>query len=91
MNNEEKILQLLERLTEKVEEIDQRSIRTQVLLETDITDRLQLLYEGHGMIADQMKELAGVDRVAALQDDVAMMKDVIKLMRQEIAELKKAQ
>ncbi|MCX4372386.1 MAG: hypothetical protein OSJ58_11255 [Dysosmobacter sp.] len=91
MNNEEKILQLLERLTEKVEEIDQRSIRTQVLLETDITDRLQLLYEGHGMIADQMKELAGVDRVAALEDDVAMMKDVIKLMRQEIAELKKAQ
>ncbi len=91
MNNEEKILQLLERLTEKVEEIDQRSIRTQVLLETDITDRLQLLYEGHRMIADQMKELAGVDRVAALEDDVAMMKDVIKLMRQEIAELKKAQ
>lgn len=91
MNNEEKILQLLERLTEKVEEIDQRSIRTQVLLETDITDRLRLLYEGHGMIADQMKELAGVDRVAALEDDVAMMKDVIKLMRQEIAELKKAQ
>ena len=91
MNNEEKILQLLERLTEKVEEIDQRSIRTQVLLETDITDRLQLLYEGHGMIADQMKELAGVDRVAALEDDVAMMKDVIKLMRQEIAELKRAQ
>ena len=84
-------MQLLERLTEKVEEIDQRSIRTQVLLETDITDRLQLLYEGHGMIADQMKELAGVDRVAALEDDVAMMKDVIKLMRQEIAELKKAQ
>lgn len=91
MNNEEKILQLLEGLTGKVEEIDQRSIRTQVLLETDITDRLQLLYEGHGTILDQMKELSGVDRVAALEDDVAMMKDVIKLMRQEITELKKAQ
>jgi hypothetical protein len=38
-----------------------------------------------------MEELAPKDRVEVLEGDVAMLKDVIKLMRQEIAELKKAQ
>lgn len=71
-----------------LEEIDQRSIRTQVLLETDYADKLQLLYEGHQTL---LETLAPKDRVEALEDDVAMMKDVIKLMRQEISELKKAQ
>lgn len=74
-----------------LEEVDQRSIRTQVLLETDISDQLKLALNGHSLIMEKMDELAPKSRVEVLEDDVAMMKDVIKLMRQEIAELKKAQ
>ena len=95
MNNEEKILQALEELKsdmaeakEKLEEVDQRSIRTQVLLETDYADKLQLLLDGHKTI---LETLAPKSRGEALEDDVSFMKTVIKALSQEIAELKKAQ
>lgn len=102
MNNEEKILQMLvemrsdirqingrlDHLETKVDEIDQRSERTQVLLETDYADKLQLLFDGHTTI---LETLAPKSRVESLEDDVSFMKTVIKAMSQEIAELKKAQ
>ncbi len=75
----------------KLEEVDQRSIRTQVLLETEIQDKIQLLFDGHELIKEKLDELAPKSRVDDLEDDVAMLKDVVKLMRLEIAELKKAQ
>lgn len=98
MNNEEKILELLREMQgdisgikEKLEEVDQRSIRTQVLLETEVRDKIQLLFDGHELIKEKLEELAPKSRVDELEEDVAMLKDVIKLMRIEIAELKKAQ
>lgn len=105
MNNEEKILGLLAEMKsemsemkseisgikEKLEEVDQRSIRTQVLLETEIRDKIQLLFDGHELIKEKLDELAPRNRVDDLEEDVAMLKDVIKLMRIEIAELKQAQ
>lgn len=72
-------------------EVDQRSIRTQVLLETDYHDKLQLLYDGHTAIMEKLDSLTPKTRVEALEDTVDMLKDVIRLMRQDIAELKKAQ
>ena len=71
-----------------VDELDQRSIRTQVLLETEIRDNIQLLFDGHKTI---LETLAPKSRVDALEDDVSFMKTVIKAMSQEIEELKKAQ
>ncbi len=105
MNNEEKILEMLAKLTakvdkqgdqltyltERVDEIDTRSLRSAVLLETEVARDVRLVYEGQEMLRQKMEELAPKDRVEVLEDDVAMLKDVIKLMRQEIAELKKAQ
>lgn len=105
MNNEEKILAILEKhsemmekqgerlayLTERVDEIDARSLRSAVLLETEVAKKIQLVYEGQELLRQKMEELAPKDRVEALESDVAMMKDVLKLMRLEIAELKKAQ
>lgn len=105
MNNEEKILDVLVKLTakvdkqgeqltyltERVDEIDTRSLRSSVLLETEVARDVRLVYEGQEMLRQKMEELAPKDRVEALEGDVAMLKDVIKLMRQEIAELKKAQ
>ena len=105
MSNEEKILEVLAKLTakvdkqgeqltyltERVDEIDTRSLRSSVILETEVARDVRLVYEGKEMLRQKMEELAPKDRVEVLEGDVAMLKDVIKLMRQEIAELKKAQ
>ena len=105
MSNEEKILEVLAKLTakvdkqgeqltyltERVDEIDTRSLRSSVLLETEVARDVRLVYEGQEMLRQKMEELAPKDRVEVLEGDVAMLKDVIKLMRQEIAGLKKAQ
>lgn len=105
MNNEEKILEALVKLTakvdkqgeqltclmERVDEIDTRSLRSSVLLETEVARDIRLVYEGQELLRQKVEKLAPKDRVEALEGDVAMMKDVIKLMRLEIAELKKAQ
>ena len=105
MNNEEKILQLLEGISKKLDSMDGRmdrmegrldsvetlAQRTTVLLETDYADKLQLLFDGHELIKEKLDGLAPRSRVDDLETDVAMLKDVIKLMRMEITELKKAQ
>lgn len=98
MSNEEKILgmlekmnQRMERMEERIDQIDERSQRTAVLLESEIDRKLNLLYEGHESIMEYLDKLATKSRVEILENDVALLKDVVKLMRQEIAELKKAQ
>lgn len=98
MNNEEKILEMLSKMQgditgikETLEEVDQRSIRTQVLLETDITDRLQLLYDGHALLKEKMEELVSKSRIEEIETDIDLLKHAFKLMQQDIAELKKAQ
>lgn len=83
--------QLLEKQGQMIERLDERSQRTAVLLETEVDRKLNLLYEGHGVIMENLDQLAPRSRVERLEDDVALLKDAIKLMRQEISELKKAQ
>lgn len=81
----------LDHVDERLDNVEALSQRTAVLLETDYADKLQLLFDGHTAMMQKLDDLAPRSRVDELEDDVAMMKDVIKLMRQEIAELKKAQ
>lgn len=83
--------QLLEKQGQMIERLDERSQRTAVLLETEVDRKLNLLYEGHGIIMESLDQLAPKDRVEVLESDVALLKDAVKLMRQDIAELKKAQ
>jgi len=75
----------------RIDQIDERSQRTAVLLETEVDRKLNLLYEGHDAIMECLDKLSPKSRVEILEGDVALLKDVIKLMRQEIADLKKAQ
>ena len=91
MTNEEKILEMLEKLTAKVEQIDERSQRTAVLMEADMGPKIQLLYEGHGLIMESLDKLATKTRVEMLESEMGLVKHAIKVMRQEIADLKKAQ
>ena len=74
-----------------LEEVNQRSIRTQVLLETEIRDNIQLLFDGHELIKEKLEDLPPKSRVEEPEEDVAMLKDVTKLLRIEIEELKKDQ
>lgn len=71
--------------------LDERSQRTAVLLETEVDRKLSLLYEGHGVIVNTLDSLASKNRAEVLENDVALLKDAVRLMRQEITELKKAQ
>ena len=105
MTNEEKILALLEKHGEMLEEmrsdisgikdrldqVEDRTQRTAVLLETEVDRKLSLLYEGHDTIMERLDKLASKSRVEELEGDVSLLKDAVRLMRQEISELKKAQ
>ncbi len=105
MTSEEKILEILVQLQtdvsgmknrlgsmeEQMNQLDNKSQRTAVLLETEINHKLDLLYEGHGMIMEHLDKLASKSRVEELESDVVLLKDAVKLMRLEIEALKKAQ
>ena len=105
MNNEEKILMLLEGLTatvakqgeqlakhgERLEEMQETLTRVAVTQEGVVLPRLQALYEGHEAIMEQLKKKADNDRMYELAGDVPMMKDSIKRLRTDVNELKKAQ
>ena len=81
----------LDEHTAMLKNLDERSLKSAVLLETEVPRKFNLLYEGHSVIMENMRGLAEKSRVEALEDDVAMMKDSIKLLRIEVNALKKAQ
>lgn len=102
MNNEEKILALLEgmsadqaemkaELTEMKTELTEMQDLLQkvaVTQEAVILSRLDLLAEGHQNLLDT---LAPKDRVVALEEEVDTLKTVVRLLTHDVAELKKAQ
>lgn len=62
--------------------------RVAVTQENVVIPQIKLLAEGHDML---LQKLARKERVEALEDDVALLKTVIKAMSQRIEELEKAQ
>ena len=81
----------LDTMDERMDRLDERSQRTAVLLETEVDRKLNLLYEGHETIMECLDKLAPTDRVDELESDVIVLKTAVKMLTQEIAELKKAQ
>ena len=95
MNNEEKILELLTemrsemaKMQDTLAEVDQRSVRTQVLLETEFSDKLQLLYDGQVLL---QQTLAPKERVEVLEDEVITLKTTVKMISNRLSVLEKAQ
>ena len=88
MNNEEKILQLLEEM--KTEQAEMRDLLQKVAVtqEAVVLPRLDLLAEGHQNLLDT---LTPKDRVEALEEEVDTLKTVVRLLTHDVAELKKAQ
>ncbi len=60
----------------------------QVILENTVMKQLKLLAEGQQTL---LETLAPRSKVEDLEGDVAMLKQVVRMMSQDIAELKKAQ
>ena len=102
MNKEEKILEMLEKLTvdvgrhgetlnkltvevdrhgEMLEELDDRSLRSAVMVENEVLPKLQLLYEGHVHLQET---LAPKERVEVLEEEVITLKSAVKMMTKRL-------
>ncbi|WP_294855661.1 hypothetical protein [uncultured Oscillibacter sp.] len=88
MNNEEKILEILGIIQTDVADLKDRVVKIEITQENIIIPSIQALAEGQ---ANLLSTLAPKNRVEVLEDEVAFMKSVIKILSQEVAELKKAQ
>lgn len=116
MNNEERILEMLTKLTETVnhqgetlakqgeqldrmeavqaehtehlDTLDARSLKSAVLLETDIPHQLGLLFEGHKTI---LETLSPKSRVEELEEEVTILRSAFQALANRLAALEKAQ
>lgn len=94
MNNEEKILEMLmqiqadqSKMKDDISGLRQTVTRVAVTQENVVIPQIKLLAEGHDLL---LQKLARKERVEALEDDVALLKTVIKAMSQRIESLEKA-
>ena len=80
--------EILERHDATLASLQKTVTRVAVTQENVVIPQIKLLAEGHDML---LQKLARKERVEALEDDVALLKTVIKAMSQRIEELEKAQ
>lgn len=81
MNYEEKMISMLE-------EINQRLVSVEVAQENILIPQIQALAEGQKTI---LETLAPKSRVEALEEEVELLKSIIKMHTNQINDLKKAQ
>ena len=81
MNHEEKMISMLE-------EINQRLVSVEVAQENILIPQIQALAEGQKTI---LETLAPKSRVEALEEEVELLKSIIKMRTNQINDLKKAQ
>ena len=81
MNHEEKMRSMLE-------EINQRLVSVEVAQENILIPQIQALAEGQKTILDT---LAPKSKVEALEEEVELLKSIIKMHTNQINDLKKAQ
>ena len=75
----------------KLSELDEKSARSAIMLENKVLPQLQLLYENQTTIMDRLDTIPSTERVEALESDMSVIKDALKLLRQDVDALKKAQ
>jgi len=71
--------------------LDERSLKSAVLLETDVARDIHLVYEGHAITQQQLKKLASAERVEAVERDMFVVKETVRTLRIDVNDLKKAQ
>lgn len=87
---DEKDLQMLQEMLDRSVEqtVGRTESRLVAYIESAVMPKFDLLADGHKLLLDTM---APKSRVEELEDEVSFMKQVIKAMSRDIAELKKAQ
>lgn len=95
MNNEEKILAMLTQMQEDITGLKagQRTMQDDITaikthLDYDVNKRFDAVNEGVDAILEQLTPKSRVD---ALEADMVVLKTAIKMLTQEVNELKKAQ
>lgn len=105
MNNEEKILAMLENLTSEVAQIQQEQkqmradmsqvqttlTRVAVTQENIVLKGLDALAEGQDLTHQRLKDLAGRDELAELREEVRLLRSVVAQHSKDIEALKAAQ
>ena len=81
MNHEEKMISMLE-------EINQRLVSVEVAQENILIPQIQALAEGQKTF---LETLAPKSKVEALEEEVELLKSIIKMHTNQINDLKKAQ
>ena len=87
---DEKDMQMIQEMLDRSEEqtVGRTESRHVAYIESAVMRKFDLLADGHKLLLDTM---APKSRVEELEDEVSFMKQVIKAMSRDIAELKKAQ
>jgi hypothetical protein len=99
MQNEARILSSLEKMDGRLDNLErdmvglkgdvsnlERSVvEIQVTQENIIVPQIKLLAEGHELIQEQIRGLSVID---ALQGDVSMLKSALRLLSQDVEQLK---
>ena len=87
---DEKDLQMIQEMLDRSVEqtVGRTESRLLAYIESAVMPKFDLLADGHKLLLDTM---APKSRVEELEDEVSFMKQVIKAMSRDIAELKKAQ
>lgn len=98
MTNEEKILALLDKVSQEqdrqgkqLEEVCQLSQKTAVLLETEYHDDLQLLFDGHDLIKQRLDILVPKKDIEHLETEVSLLRSIVVSMGKRLEALEKAQ
>lgn len=87
MNNEEKILSMLDQIMEEQAKMREELTRVAVIQENKVIPCLDLLFEGQKTIQQQIKRLSVID---SMQEDISILKAAVRSLSSELEEIKKA-
>ena len=88
MTNEEKILELLEAQGKKLDTVSQEISKINLTLENEIRPNMQAMAEN---ISSINKKLITRDEIDSMKEEIAFLKDIIRMHTNHINDLKKAQ
>ena len=88
MTNEEKILELLEAQGKKLDTVSQEISKINLTLENEIRPNMQAMAEN---ISSINKKLITRDEIDSMKEELAFLKDIIRMHTNQINDLKKAQ